>query len=287
MIHRAKTYQPDTSNRLHGRISDLNLYFWTVFEQNRTLDLPIGAICMLALRSVPVNNSLDVQVDKYSLAIVDDHPIFLEGLVGIFSQTPEFTVLNQGSCANDAIKISHEREPDVILMDLDMPGSVLSAIRTIREQAPDVKILVFTASMAVEHAVQVLEAGAHGYVVKGSTKSELTDAIHAIMRDETYVTQAFAAKVISALQNAALRKRALQAINLNVREHQIIRLLLRGKTNREIGEKLSISEKTVKHCMSLLIQKLQVRNRTEVVLAAQKLKIDCPEKEAAAPAYLQ
>lgn len=146
---------------------------------------------------------------------------------------------------------------------------------------------MFTASMAVEHAVQILEAGAHGYVVKGSTKSDLTEAIRAVMRDEIYVTQAFASKVISALQNSALRKRALQSIRLNVREHQIIRLLLRGKTNREIAEKLSISEKTVKHYMSVLIQKLQVRNRTEVVLAAQKLQIEVAEKDPSISAYLQ
>lgn len=107
------------------------------------------------------------------------------------------------------------------------------------------------------------------------------------MRDEIYVTQAFASKVISALQNSALRKRALQSIRLNVREHQIIRLLLRGKTNREIAEKLSISEKTVKHYMSVLIQKLQVRNRTEVVLAAQKLQIEVAEKDPSISAYLQ
>ncbi len=226
-------------------------------------------------------------MDKCRLAIVDDHPIFLEGLINIFSESDEFIILNRGTNAGDAIRISKEKNSDVILMDLDMPGSVLSAIREIRTDSPDVKILMFTASMAVEHAVQVLEAGAHGYVVKGSTKSELTNAIRAVLRDETYVTQAFAAKVISALQNAALRKRALQSIKLNVREHQIIRLLLRGKTNREIGERLSISEKTVKHYMSILIQKLQVRNRTEVVLAAQKLQIEALDKEPAVSAYLQ
>ncbi|WP_299904831.1 response regulator transcription factor [uncultured Paracoccus sp.] len=230
---------------------------------------------------------MDFIVDKCRLAIVDDHPIFLEGLINIFSESDEFIILNRGTNAGDAISISKEKNSDVILMDLDMPGSVLSAIREIRTDSPDVKILMFTASMAVEHAVQVLEAGAHGYVVKGSTKSELTNAIRAVLRDETYVTQAFAAKVISALQNAALRKRALQSIKLNVREHQIIRLLLRGKTNREIGERLSISEKTVKHYMSILIQKLQVRNRTEVVLAAQKLEIEALEKEPAVSAYLQ
>ncbi|AUH66667.1 response regulator [Paracoccus zhejiangensis] len=230
---------------------------------------------------------MDYIVDKCRLAIVDDHPIFLEGLINIFSESDEFIIMNRGACAGDAVRISKENGSDVILMDLDMPGSVLSAIREIRMDSPDVKILMFTASMAVEHAVQVLEAGAHGYVVKGSTKSELTNAIRAVLRDETYVTQAFAAKVISALQNAALRKRALQSIKLNVREHQIIRLLLRGKTNREIGERLNISEKTVKHYMSILIQKLQVRNRTEVVLAAQKLQIEALDKEPAVSAYLQ
>lgn len=265
-----------------------DLYFWAGREQNYPGMFLAELLSMLACaHNPPIVILMDIIVDKCELAIVDDHPIFLEGLAGVFSDSTEFTVLEKGTCANDAVKISAERNPDVILMDLDMPGSVLSAIRVIRQKNPDVKILMFTASMAVEHAVQILEAGAHGYVVKGSTKSNLTEAIRAVMRDEIYVTQAFASKVISALQNSALRKRALQSIRLNVREHQIIRLLLRGKTNREIAEKLSISEKTVKHYMSVLIQKLQVRNRTEVVLAAQKLQIEVAEKDPSISAYLQ
>lgn len=211
---------------------------------------------------------------RVELAIFDDHPIFLEGQAGIFADSDEFAVVEKGVSASDAINLTLKNRPDVILLDLDMPGNILQAIQKIREEAPDVRVLIFTASMAVEHAVQVLEAGAHGYVIKGSTAAELAEAIRAVMRGETFVTHTFAAKVIAALQNASLRKRTLQAIRLNMREEQIVRLLLRGRTNKEIGQQLQISEKTVKHYMSILMQKLHARNRLEVVLAAQKLQAE-------------
>lgn len=225
-------------------------------------------------------------MDKCSLAVCDDHPIFLEGLVCVLADNNEFEIVEKGCSAEDAVRMSMQHKPDVIFMDLDMPGSVLSAIHMIRQDAPEVKILVLTASVAVELAVQVLEAGAHGYLVKGSSTSEISCAVHAVMRDETYVTQAFASKIIAALQDTSRRKQALQAIKLTAREEQVVQLLLRGKTNREIGDKLQVSEKTVKHYMSVLMQKLHVRNRIEVVLAAQKLEIVKPAREPV-ETYLQ
>jgi DNA-binding NarL/FixJ family response regulator len=160
---------------------------------------------------------------------------------------------------------------DVALVDLGMPGNVYEAIQSLRAKAPDTKILVFTASVAIDHAVRALEAGAHGYVLKGSTIGELTDAIRAVFKGETYLTQSFALKVISALRNTSARKAALHALQLSLREEQVVRLLLRGKTNREIADSLKISEKTVKYYMSALMQKMHARNRIEVVLAAQRL----------------
>ncbi|MEF9606103.1 response regulator transcription factor, partial [Paracoccus sp. PXZ] len=124
------------------------------------------------------------------------------------------------------------------------------------------------------------------YVIKGSTATDLAEAIRTVMRGETFVSHTFASKVIAALQNASLRKRALQAIRLNMREEQIVRLLLRGRTNKEIGQQLRISEKTVKHYMSILMQKLHARNRIEVVLAAQKLQAEAQEPPGSAP-YMQ
>lgn len=224
-------------------------------------------------------------MSKVELALFDDHPVLLDGLSSVLSESDDFTVVGKGVSAADAVSLSFSRKVDVIIVDLDMPGNIFEAIRKIRMQSPDVKILVFTASVAIDHAVRALEAGAHGYVVKGSTASELAGAIHSVMGGDIYVTQSFAAKVIAALRNATARKMALQAMRLSLREEQIVRLLLRGKTNKEIANSLHISEKTVKHYMSLLMQKLHVRNRIEVVLAAQKLTADATDPVSSTVAW--
>lgn len=219
------------------------------------------------------------------LALFDDHPVLLRGLAAILSECREFNVVGTGSCASDALSVATARNVDVAIVDLGMPGNVFEAIQSLRATSPDTKILVFTASVAIDHAVRALEAGAHGYVLKGGTIDELTDAIHAVMKGDTYLTQSFAVKVISALRNASARKAALQAARLSLREEQVVRLLLRGKTNREIADSLAISEKTVKHYMSILMQKLHARNRIEVVLAAQKLRGEPPGAPASPNGY--
>lgn len=203
------------------------------------------------------------------LAFFDDHPILLEGLVGLFADTRDYDVVGMGSSATDVIELSLASGAEVVILDLDMPGNVLEAIGRIRREKPDIKILIFTASNAIDEAVKALEAGANGYVLKGSTIQDLTDAIRSVVSGDTYITQKFAARVIMALREASLRRHAERRREFSVREGQIAKLLLRGKTNKEIAAELSLSEKTVKHYMSALMQKLNVRNRTEAVLAVQ------------------
>jgi two-component system, NarL family, nitrate/nitrite response regulator NarL len=205
------------------------------------------------------------------LALFDDHPLLLDGLEQMFHRTGDYSIVGKGACASDAIEITLSSGAQLVVLDLDMPGNVFDAIQKIKSENPDVKILIFTASTAIDHAVRALEAGANGYVVKGTTACDLAQAIRTVLDGDTYIAQNFVARVITALRESSIRKRNLQAMQLSIREDQIMRLLLRGKTNREIAEELTISEKTVKHYMSILMQKLNVRNRIEAVLAAQKL----------------
>lgn len=207
---------------------------------------------------------------KTSIAFVDDHPVLLEGLVSIFSQIERFKVVGKGKCTSDAI-IVMKSHPDVLLLDLNMPGDAFDAIVTIRRISPETRVVAFTASAAIDHAVKALEAGATGYVLKGATDEELTQAIDAVVAGETFITPSFATKVISALRNVTTHKATDRPVKLTIREDQIVRLLLLGRTNKEIAQRLQISEKTVKHYMTVLMQKLQARNRVEVVLAAQEL----------------
>lgn len=214
---------------------------------------------------------------KVSLAFFDDHPILLEGLVGIYSGKEEFVVVAQGGTALDALRIAEDLKPNVIVMDLNMPGDPMAVIQFLSEKHADIRIVVFTAASSIDLAVQALKIGVSGYVLKGSQASELHQAIKAASAGETFVTPCFASKVIMALKSDEARKAAGVDARLSYREVQIVRHLMRGSTNKEIASGLSISEKTVKHYMSVLMQKLAVRNRLEVVLAAQKL-ILLPER---------
>lgn len=223
-----------------------------------------------------------VVMSKATLAFVDDHPILLQGLERIFASDQSFLVVARGKTAADAIDISRSCSPDVIVIDLNMPGNAFEAIRAITGQSINTKVVAFTAATEIDLAVRALECGASGYVLKGNTIEELRAAICAVLQGETFVSQDVAFKVVSAFRKAA-QQRDTKVIQLSAREEQVVKLLLQGMTNREIAAELGIGEKTVKHYMTILMQKLHVRNRLEVVIAAQKLSTGTDGRERGSP----
>ena len=205
---------------------------------------------------------------RKTIAFVDDHPVLVSGVSAIFADDDEFQVVAEGGCADEALKIAALHRPDVIVLDLNMPGDVFAAIADVRRISPGTRIVAYTASVEIDTAVKTLRSGASGFVVKGSSAEELRDGIISVSRGETFVTRGLAGKVLTAL---ATQIGGATATKLSMREIQVVRLLYRGHTNREIAEQLKISEKTVKHYMTILMQKLNVRNRLEVVMAAQQI----------------
>lgn len=203
-----------------------------------------------------------------TVAFIDDHPTLLEGLRAIFARRSGFRVAATGVCCDDALNIARDLNPDIVILDLNMPGNAFDCIRQIRKAAPDIRIVVFTASSGINHAIEALQAGACGYVLKGSSLDSLTDAIKSVMVGETYISKGFATKVIAALTDPQGGR-----IKLSAREEQIVALLLESRTNREMAEQLHLSEKTIKNYMSLLMQKLKVRNRVGLVMAAKGMPL--------------
>jgi len=204
------------------------------------------------------------------IAFVDDHPVLLEGLVSLYSEKADFEVVGMGGTASDAIRIVEQTRPDAIVVDLSMPGDSFSAIADVLSRFPETKVVVFTASNAIQSAIELLEAGVAGYVLKGSSCQELQEAIKTACRGDSYVTPGFATRLIMSMKLTDIaRKHRNAQQQLHHREEQIVGGLLKGMTNREIGVNLSISEKTVKHYMTSLMQKLGVRNRVELVIAVK------------------
>ena len=206
--------------------------------------------------------------EKIKIAFVDDHPVLLAGIAAIFADDDDFEVVAKGTCADDAVSISATHRPDVVVLDLNMPGDAFAAMTDIGRMWPRTRIVAFTAACEIDTAVKTLRSGACGYLVKGSEPEELRDGILSVLQGETFVTPSLAGKVLNAL---ATQIESSHATRLSCRETQIVRLLYKGKTNREIATHLKISEKTVKHYMTILMQKLNVRNRLEVVMASQRM----------------
>lgn len=208
------------------------------------------------------------RIDEIRIGIVDDHCIVREGLVRVLRKLPGARIVFEGSSCSDAMRLTVEHEPDMLIIDLAMEGGGLNAIRHIREVLPEVRCVVFTASDDPMTAMAALSLGATGYILKGIGASELVAALQSILSNQSYVSPEFAMKLVSAAND---RKVAAPAgTGLNVREVQVITEVERGLTNRQIAERLKISEQTVKYYMTSLMQKYGVSNRTLAVLEYRK-----------------
>jgi DNA-binding NarL/FixJ family response regulator len=205
-----------------------------------------------------------------SIGLVDSHPLQLAGIVAALTRHAGFRIVATGTSVKDIVNIAARHTPDVMIVDLNMADDVFDAITRARTAVPGTKIIAFTSLANVKTVVRALDAGTSGYVLNTSDSSELIHAVEAIKHGETYIAPGLASQVITLLRTHSFRQVA-EAVKFSVREEQVVRLLLRGKTNKEIAVTLSISERTVKHYMTILMQKLNVRNRLEFVIAAQKL----------------
>ena len=207
------------------------------------------------------------------ICVVDDHPLLREGVVGTLSAAG-MDVVGSGASADDARRLANEHGPDVMLLDISMPGDGLAAARAIAQSHPKIQTIMLTVSEREDDVIAAMDAGARAYVLKGIGGPELLATIRSVHKGETYITPQIAARVLSKMQsragvNGPTRSRAPET-ELTIREEQIMDQVAQGLTNKEIALKFRLSEKTVKHYMTGVLQKLQVRNRVQAVIAHQK-----------------
>ena len=204
------------------------------------------------------------------VAIVDDHPLFREGVAFTLGAQPDIEIVAEGESAADALRIAAERIPDVMLLDVSMPGGGLSAVRQIAAQYPVIKTVMLTVSEDEDDVTAALRAGARAYVLKGVAARELVRILRAVAAGEVYVTPSLAASLLFELTSGKSASPAANPLDeLTERERQILEGVAAGDSNKEIGAKLHLTEKTVKHHMTNILQKLQVRNRVEAALLAR------------------
>lgn len=201
------------------------------------------------------------------VAIVDDHPLLREGVSRSLTETGAFEICGEGASAHDAIRLATEARPDIMLVDLSMPGGGLQALQTIRVNQPDMKIVVLTVSEANDDVTAALNAGAQGYVLKGVGSKMLAEILHSVAGGETYVSPAIAARMMMSLKELNARASPANPLSrLTQRERQILDCVAAGLSNKEVAIRLDLQEKTVKHHMTSIMGKLNVRNRTEAAM---------------------
>jgi DNA-binding NarL/FixJ family response regulator len=207
------------------------------------------------------------------LAFIDDHPILRQALVQAVSREPDMQVVGEGESAADALVIARDVQPDLMLLDIDMPGDVIGTLTTILAASPSTRVAILTASDDEDIVMSALNHGACGYILKGISGRELVTILRSILSGNSYVPPELAAGLISSLTSAKSASSAIRSDldRLTAREHQILGLVAKGLSNKEIGLQLNLAEKTIKYYMTIIMEKLHVRSRVEAALLANQL----------------
>lgn len=209
---------------------------------------------------------------RISIVIADDHPLFRDGVARSLQEAGDIDVLAECTSADEAVQAVADHMPDIALLDISMPGNGISAAERIGERFPAIRIIMLTVSEQDDDLLRALKAGASGYLLKGVAVNTLIEAVRSVRAGGSYISPGLAGKVLSAMGAGKARNARVSdpISDLSHREEQILRLVARGASNREIGEDLGLREATVKHYMTNILQKLHVRNRVEAALIARE-----------------
>ena len=200
--------------------------------------------------------------ESLRVLVVDDSPLFRQGLGNLLNNRPGLEVVGMAGDGLEAVEKARETVPDVVLMDIIMPDcDGLEATRIIKQEMPNVQIVMLTVSESEENLFKAIKLGARGYLLKSVEAEELIQVLHGLSRGETYVAPGIAARI---LREFALPSRAAE--HISNREKDVLRLVAQGLSNKEIAGALSISPSTVKNHLRNIMEKLHVRNRVEAAI---------------------
>lgn len=220
--------------------------------------------------SFPVDGEL---MEPTRVLIVDDHPVFLHGLTSVFDAAGSLTVVGQASSGQAAIDMAADLQPDVVVMDLHMPGmDGIAATREIVSTSPHIAVLVLTMSGDDESVFAAMRVGARGYLLKGTDQDDIVHAVEAIAGGTAVFGGAIAQKIIDYFTGP---QRAPSAAfpELTDREREILTLIADGHSNPAIAKRLYLSPKTVRNHVSNIFAKLQVAGRAEAIARAQRARL--------------
>jgi NarL family two-component system response regulator LiaR len=201
--------------------------------------------------------------------IADDHKMFRQGLRMLFEMEPDIKIVGEARDGLEAEQLAESLQPDVILMDINMPGlDGMEATRRILKTQPDAAIILLTMFREDEHVFQAIKAGAHGYVLKDADSNEVMKAVRAVAAGESVLDTAMTSKVFNQFKIMSELTEKSNTEGLTERELEILSLIAQGSSNREIGDSLFLSEKTIKNYITSIFQKLQTSDRTQAAVYA-------------------
>lgn len=214
-------------------------------------------------------------MDKIKVVLVDDHPVVREGLRTILSTAPDIEVVAEASDGLEAIEKANEHQPQVVLMDIRMPNmDGIEATRRIKSQTPSASVIVLTIYDNDAYVVDAVRAGAGGYLLKDASKDLLIHTIRAVNSGGMLIKSSLLREAVLSLSNASGDQLKGKHVNtkaldeLTPRERDVIRLVVQGRTNKEIGHALHISEDTAKKHVQAIMLKLGVSDRTQAAVKA-------------------
>jgi len=208
---------------------------------------------------------------RMNIVLVDDHEIVRLGLKSLLGRYPNFRVVAEAGNAKEAVERVLEHKPDVVVMDIRMPGrSGIVATREIMQQRPDTKIIMLTSYVEDEMLFEAISAGAAGYVLKQIGSSDLVRALEAVSRGESLIDPALMRRVFGKLREASRKAEDEAFGTLSEQEVKVLALVAEGKTNKEIATAVFLSEKTVRNYVSAILSKLNLSTRSQAAAYAVK-----------------
>lgn len=213
--------------------------------------------------------------NKISILIADDHSLIRQGLKQILELEEDIVVIAQASNGSEAVQLAKEYNPDIILMDINMPGTNgLQAIKEIKQDKLECKIIVLTIHEDREYLFKTLQMGAEGYVLKDAEPAVLLEAIRSVNSGKSYIQSNMTMELVKEFNRVTMHeKEKHEDNNLTSREIEVLKLIAEGMINKEIAKQLYISEKTVKNHVSNIFRKLNVSDRTQAAIYAFKHNI--------------
>jgi len=204
--------------------------------------------------------------ERIRVAVVDDHSLFRAGVMQSLALDDAIEIVGEGSSASEAVNLARSLSPDIILLDISMPGNGIEAARRIHELPSPPQIAMLTVSEDDDDVLGALDAGAVGYLLKGIRAQDLISAVKSVAAGETFVSPNLAMRLLAAKS----RNEESPLSILSDQEQRTLRLVAMGLSNCEIGERLDVQERTVKYHVTNILRKLNVRNRVEATLVAKR-----------------